>query len=59
VQLPPEIDELEGATELDDLELGATLLGTLEDDGAIELLDDDEAAPSQLPNNAHSCHWPE
>lgn len=68
-QLPP-TDELDGATELDERELGilegalldlAELEGTMlegaederTDDGALEL------APSHVPNNAHSCHWPE
>jgi hypothetical protein len=59
VQLPPEIEELEGAIELDDFELGATLLGVLDEAGGVELFDDDETAPSQLPKGAHSCHWPE
>lgn len=55
MQLPPATEELEGAIELDDLELGATLLGA-EDEGATELGADDEAAPSQVPSSVHSCH---
>jgi hypothetical protein len=56
--LPPEIDELEGAIELEDFELGATLLGA-DEEGATELLEEDDTAPSQAPSSAHSCHWPE
>jgi hypothetical protein len=50
-QLPPEIDELVIAIELDERELGAIL-----DDGWFELLDDEETAPSQAPTKVHSCH---
>jgi hypothetical protein len=65
LQVPP-TDELDGAIELDDLELGTELLeGAIDerdegdaDEGALELVTD-ELAPSQLPSSTHSCHWPE
>ena len=63
-QLPP-TDELDGATELDERELGmleGAVLDLAELEGAEDERTDDgtlELAPSHDPNNAHSCHWPE
>ena len=68
-QLPP-TDELDGATELAEWELGIlegavldfTELGGAILEGAEDERTDDgalELAPSHVPSSAHSCHWPE
>ena len=58
-QLPPinELDDEPGRA-LDSELLEGIIDERDDDEGITELMDDDEA-PSQIPNNVHSCHWPE
>ena len=65
VQLPPvtELDDELDSTEalertLDNELLAGTIDERDDDEGTVELIDDDEA-PSHTPNSVHSCHWPE
>jgi hypothetical protein len=52
-----ELDLLEATDDLllDLLEATEDLLELFADDAGV----DDAVVPSQLPNNFHSCHWPE